>query len=256
MLHQFSRNELAIGKEGLDLLKNATVAVLGIGGVGSFAAEALVRSGVGRLVLVDKDDVDITNVNRQIHALLSTVGQQKVELMRDRVKEINPDCEVIALKMFYTEETYEQFFSYGLDYVIDASDTVMYKIHIMKECLARNIKMISSMGAANKMDPTRFQIADISKTHTDPLAKVIRTKLRKEGITKGIPVVFSDESPIVIREDVRKIVGNDEAKIRKAQMPPSSNAFVPSVAGLIAASWVVRDIVKDIEIRRVSDGNY
>ena len=206
-----------------------------------------------RLVLVDKDDVDITNVNRQIHALLSTVGQQKVELMRDRVKEINPDCEVIALKMFYTEETYEQFFSYNLDYVIDASDTIMYKIHLMKECLKRNIKIISSMGAANKMDPTRFQIADISKTHTDPLAKVIRTKLRKEGITKGIPVVFSDESPIVIREDVRKEVGNDKAEIRKAKMPPSSNAFVPSVAGLIAASWVVRDILRDIEIRRVSD---
>ncbi len=253
MLHQFSRNELAIGKEGIELLKNSTVAVLGIGGVGSFAAEALARSGVGRLVLVDKDDVDITNVNRQIHALLSTVGQQKVELMRDRVKEINPDCEVIALKMFYTEETYEQFFSYNLDYVIDASDTIMYKIHLMKECLKRNIKIISSMGAANKMDPTRFQIADISKTHTDPLAKVIRTKLRKEGITKGIPVVFSDESPIVIREDVRKEVGNDKAEIRKAKMPPSSNAFVPSVAGLIAASWVVRDILRDIEIRRVSD---
>jgi tRNA A37 threonylcarbamoyladenosine dehydratase len=253
MLHQFSRNELAIGKEGLDLLKNSTVAVLGIGGVGSFAAEALARSGVGRLVLVDKDDVDITNVNRQIHALLSTVGQQKVELMRDRVKEINPDCEVIALKMFYTEETYEQFFELGLDYVIDASDTIIYKIHLMKECLKRNIKIISSMGAANKMDPTRFQIADISKTHTDPLAKVIRTKLRKEGIIKGIPVVFSDESPIVIREDVRKVVGNDEAQIRKAKMPPSSNAFVPSVAGLIAASWVVREILKDIEIRRVSD---
>lgn len=253
MLHQFSRNELAIGKEGLEQLKGSTVAVLGIGGVGSFAAEALARSGVGRLVLVDKDDVDITNVNRQIHALLSTVGQQKVELMRDRVKEINPDCEVIALKMFYTEETYEQFFSYGLDYVIDASDTIMYKIHLMKECLKRNIKIISSMGAANKMDPTRFQIADISKTHTDPLAKVIRMKLRKAGITKGIPVVFSDESPIVIREDVRKVVGNDEAKIRKAKMPPSSNAFVPSVAGLIAASWVVRDIVSNIEIRRVKD---
>ena len=197
--------------------------------------------------------MDITNVNRQIHALLSTVGQQKVELMRDRVKEINPDCEVIALKMFYTEETYEQFFSYNLDYVIDASDTIMYKIHLMKECLKRNIKIISSMGAANKMDPTRFQIADISKTHTDPLAKVIRTKLRKEGITKGIPVVFSDESPIVIREDVRKEVGNDQAEIRKAKMPPSSNAFVPSVAGLIAASWVVRDILRNIEIRRVSD---
>lgn len=253
MLHQFSRNELAIGKEGMELLKNTTVAVLGVGGVGSFAAEALARSGVGRIVLLDKDDVDITNVNRQIHALLSTVGQQKVELMRDRIKEINLDCEVIALKMFYTEETYEQFFSYNPDYVIDAADTIMYKIHVMKECLKRNIKIISSMGAANKMDPTRFRIADISKTHTDPLAKVIRTKLRKEGITKGIPVVFSDESPIVIREDVRKEVGNDQAESRKAKMPPSSNAFVPSVAGLIAASWVVRDIVRDVKIRRVSD---
>ena len=253
MLHQFSRNELAIGKEGMDSLKNTTVAVLGVGGVGSFAAEALARTGVGRIILVDKDDVDITNVNRQIHALLSTVGQPKAELMKARIQDINPDCEVIALKMFYTEETFEEFFSYNLDYVIDASDTVIYKMHVMKECLKRNIKIIASMGAANKMDPTRFQIADISKTHTDPLAKVIRTRLRKEGITKGIPVVFSDESPIVIREDVRKEVGNDEAKIRKAQMPPSSNAFVPSVAGLIAASWVINDIVKEIEVRRVND---
>ncbi|QOS90314.1 tRNA threonylcarbamoyladenosine dehydratase [Peribacillus sp. JNUCC41] len=253
MLHQFSRNELAIGKEGIDILKNTTVAVLGVGGVGSFSAEALARTGVGRIILVDKDDVDITNVNRQIHALLSTVGQPKAELMKNRIQDINPDCEVIALKMFYTEETFEEFFSYGLDYVIDASDTVIYKIHVMKECLKRNIKVISSMGAANKMDPTRFQIADISKTHTDPLAKVIRTRLRKEGITKGISVVFSDESPIVIREDIRKEVGNDEAKIRKAQMPPSSNAFVPSVAGLIAASWVINDILKDIEVRRVND---
>lgn len=253
MLHQFSRNELAIGKEGMDSLKNTTVAVLGVGGVGSFSAEALARTGVGRIILVDKDDVDITNVNRQIHALLSTVGQPKAELMKARIQDINPDCEVIALKMFYTEETFEEFFSYNLDYVIDASDTVIYKMHVMKECLKRNIKIIASMGAANKMDPTRFQIADISKTHTDPLAKVIRTRLRKEGITKGIPVVFSDESPIVIREDVRKEVGNDEAKIRKAQMPPSSNAFVPSVAGLIAASWVINDILKEIEVRRVND---
>ncbi|RFU65830.1 tRNA threonylcarbamoyladenosine dehydratase [Peribacillus glennii] len=253
MLHQFSRNELAIGKEGLEKLKNTTVAILGVGGVGSFAVEALARSGIGRLVLVDKDDIDITNVNRQLPALLSTVGQFKADLMKERIKDINPDCEVISLKMFYTEETYEEFFSYGLDYVVDASDTIIYKIHLMKECLKRNIPMISSMGAANKMDPTRFQIADISKTHTDPLAKVIRTKLRKEGIKKGIPVIFSDESPIVIREEVRKEVGNDAAKIRKAQMPPSSNAFVPSVAGLIAASWVVREILKDIRIERVSD---
>ncbi|MBB5324829.1 tRNA A37 threonylcarbamoyladenosine dehydratase [Anoxybacillus tepidamans] len=253
MLHQFSRNELAIGKEGLEKLKKATVAVLGIGGVGSFAVEALARSGVGRLVLVDKDDVDITNINRQIHALLSTVGRPKVDLMKERIADINPECEVIALKMFYTEETYEQFFSYGLDFVIDASDTITYKIHLMKECLKRNIPIISSMGAANKMDPTRFRIADISKTHTDPIAKVIRTKLRKEGIHKGIPVVFSDEKPIIIREDVRKEVGNDQATIRKAKMPPSSNAFVPSVAGLIMASYVVRELLKDVKIYRVGE---
>ncbi|MBU7593695.1 tRNA threonylcarbamoyladenosine dehydratase [Metabacillus halosaccharovorans] len=253
MLHQFSRNELAIGKEGLNILKNSTIAVLGIGGVGSFSAEALARSGVGRLVLVDKDDVDITNVNRQIHALVSTVGQPKVDLMAERIKDINPDCEVISLKMFYTEETYEQFFAHNLDYVVDASDTISYKIHLMKECIKRNIPIISSMGAANKMDPTRFQVADISKTHTDPIAKVIRTRLRKEGIHKGIKVVFSDESPIVIREEVRKEVGNDAAPIRKAKMPPSSNAFVPSVAGLIMGGYVITELLKDIKITRVKD---
>lgn len=253
MLHQFSRNELAIGKEGLNTLKNSTVAVLGIGGVGSFAAEALARSGVGKLILIDKDDVDITNVNRQVIALLSTVGRPKVEIMAERIADINPQCEVIALKMFYTEETYEEIFEYGLDYVVDASDTISYKIHLMKECLTRNIPIISSMGAANKMDPTRFQIADISKTHTDPIAKVIRTRLRKEGIRKGIPVVFSDESPIVIREDVVKVVGKEDAPIRKAKMPPSSNAFVPSVAGLIMASHVVKELLGDINIVRVKD---
>jgi tRNA threonylcarbamoyladenosine dehydratase len=238
MLHQFSRNELAIGKEGLDIMKNSTVAVLGIGGVGSFAAEALARSGVGRLILIDKDDVDITNINRQLIALLSTVGRPKVEIMEERIKDINPDCEVISLKMFYTEETYEQIFSHNLDFVVDASDTIVYKIHLMKECLKRNIPIISSMGAANKMDP---------------IAKVIRTKLRKERIHKGIPVVFSDESPIVIREDIKKEVGNENAPIRKAQMPPASNAFVPSAAGLIMASYVVGQLLSSIKIQRVSD---
>jgi tRNA threonylcarbamoyladenosine dehydratase len=255
MLHQFSRNELAIGTEGLDIMKNSTVAVLGVGGVGTFAAEALARSGVGKLVLIDKDDVDITNVNRQIIALLSTVGQPKVDLMKERIKDINPECEVVALKMFYTEETYEEIFAHKLDFVVDASDTIMYKIHLMKECLKRNIPMISSMGAANKTDPTRFRIADISKTHTDPMAKVIRTRLKKDGIRKGIPVVFSDESPIVIREDVRKVVGKDDAEIRKAKMPPSSNAYCPSVAGLIMASYVVNNLLKDIKITRVSGEN-
>lgn len=251
MLHQFSRNELAVGTEGIKLLKDTTVAVLGVGGVGSFAAEACARSGVGRIILVDKDNVDITNVNRQLVANLSTIGQSKSAVMKKRIADINEDCEVIDLHMFYTEETFEEFFSYDPDYVIDASDTLIYKVHLMKECLERDVKIISSMGAANKTDPTRFKIVDISKTHTDPLAKVIRKKLRASGIYKGVPVVFSDESPIIVREDVVGTVGKPDAAIRKAKMPPSSNAFTPSAVGLICASWVVNDITSSIPINRV-----
>lgn len=253
LLHQFSRNELAIGVEGVDRMRDKTVAILGVGGVGSFAAEACARSGIGRIILVDKDTVDITNINRQLVAYLSTVGRSKAEVMKERIHDINKDCEVIALHMWYTDETAEEFFSYQPDYVIDASDTISYKIHIAQECLKRGVKIISSMGAANKMDPTRLQIADISKTHTDPLAKVMRLRLRKAGIQKGLPVVFSDESPVVIREDVVDTVGNPDAAIRKAEMPPASNAFVPSTAGLICASWVVNDIVADLPIQRIKD---
>lgn len=245
MLHPFSRTELAIGPEGLDIMKNSTIAVLGIGGVGSIAAEALARTGVGRIVMIDKDVVDITNINRQIHALTTTVGESKVDLMRDRIKLINPDCDAVALKMFYTEETYEQLFQYPLDYVIDASDTISYKIHLIKECLSRGIPLISSMGAANKMDPTRFQVADISKTSMDPMARVIRQKLRKDGIRKGVKVVFSTEEPIQPREDVTKeIVPDNAPDIRKAQQPPASNAFVPPTVGLIMVSVVVRELLE------------
>lgn len=247
MLHQFSRTELAIGPEGLEIMKNSTVAVLGIGGVGSIAAEALARTGIGRLILIDKDVVDITNVNRQIHALTTTVGQPKTELMKDRIKLINPECDVITLQMFYTEETYEKLFAYDLDYVLDASDTISYKIHLIKQCLARKIPVISCMGAANKMDPTKFQIADISKTAMDPIARVIRQKLRKEGIHKGIKVVFSTEEPIKPRQDVtQKIVPENAPEIRKAKQPPASNAFVPPVAGLIMVSAAVRDLIKSL----------
>lgn len=245
MLNQFSRTELAVGPEGLDILRNSTVAVLGIGGVGSIAAEALARSGVGRIIMIDKDVVDITNINRQIHALLSTVGKPKAELMKDRIADINPECDAIALKMFYTEETYEELFKYPLDYVLDASDTVSYKIHLIKECLKRKIPIISSMGAANKMDPSRFQVADISKTTVDPIARVIRQKLRKDGIHKGVKVVFSTEEPLLPREDVtQKIVPENAPEIRKAQNPPASNAFVPPVAGLIMVGAAVKDLLK------------
>lgn len=253
MLHQFSRNELAIGAEGVDRMRNTTVAILGVGGVGSFAAEACARSGIGRIILVDKDDIDVTNINRQLVAYLSTVGRSKTEVMAERIADINKECEVVSLHMFYTEETAEEFFSYKPDYVIDASDTIKYKIHVATECLKRDVKIITSLGAANKMDPTRFKIVDISETHTDPLAKIMRVRLRKAGITKGLPVVFSDESPVVIREDVLETVGKPDAAIRKAELPPASNAFVPSVAGLICASWVMNDIVSDIPIRRVKD---
>ncbi|GGH29492.1 tRNA threonylcarbamoyladenosine dehydratase [Paenibacillus segetis] len=245
MLHQFSRTELAIGAEGLEVMKNSTVAVLGIGGVGSIAVEALARTGVGRIILIDKDVVDITNINRQIHALTTTVGQKKADLMCERVKLINPECETIALNMFYTDETYEELFKYDLDYVLDASDTIIYKIHLIKECRKRGIPVLSSMGAANKMDPTKFQVADISKTHMDPMARIIRTKLREDGIKKGVKVVFSTEKPMKPRADVtEKIVPANAPAIRKAKQPPASNSFVPPVVGLIMVSVTVRELLE------------
>lgn len=244
MLHQFSRTELAIGAEGLDILKNSTVAVLGVGGVGAMAVEGLARTGVGRIIMIDKDVVDITNVNRQIHALTTTIGQKKADLMCERVKLINPECETTALNMFYTEETYEELFKYDIDYVLDASDTIMYKIHLIKECRKRKIPILSSMGAANKMDPTKFQVADISKTHMDPMARVIRQKLREDGIKKGVKVVFSTEPPVRPRADVTEKIAPAGAKIRKAKQPPASNSFVPPVVGLIMVSVAVRELLE------------
>ncbi|WP_435924524.1 tRNA threonylcarbamoyladenosine dehydratase [Paenibacillus sp. DYY-L-2] len=244
MLHQFSRTELAIGAEGLDILKNSTVAVLGIGGVGAMAVEGLARTGIGRIILIDKDVVDITNINRQIHALTTTIGQKKADLMCERVKLINPECETIALNMFYTEETYEELFKYDIDYVLDASDTIIYKIHLIKECRKRGIPILSSMGAANKMDPTKFQVADISKTHMDPMARVIRTKLREDGIKKGVKVVFSTEPPVKPRADVTEKIAPAGAKIRKAKQPPASNSFVPPVVGLIMVSVAVKELLE------------
>lgn len=245
MLHQFSRTELAIGKEGLQKLKDSCVAVLGIGGVGSFTVEALVRSGIGKIIMIDKDAVDITNINRQLHALLTTIGRDKVELMQERIALINPECEVIALKMFYTEETYEQLFAHHIDYVVDAMDTITYKVHLAIECKRRGIPIIAAMGAANKMDPTRFKVADISKTSYDPIAKVMRKKLKDAGITKGLKVIYSTEEPVKQREDVlQAIVQDPNSPISKVRMPPASNAFVPPTVGMMLAGVVVNDLVK------------
>ncbi|WP_027414942.1 tRNA threonylcarbamoyladenosine dehydratase [Aneurinibacillus terranovensis] len=253
MVHQFSRTELAVGREGIELFKNSAVAVLGVGGVGSFTVEALARTGIGKLVLIDKDDVDITNVNRQLPATLETIGQEKVEIMKKRIATINPECEVVTLKFFYNEETFGQVFAYNLDYVADAMDTLSAKLHLIKECRKRNVPLISSMGAANKMDPTRFEVADLFDTSYDPIAKVLRRELRKQGITKGVKVVYSTEPPIISREEVlNDIVKDPNSPIRKAVQPPASNAFVPSVAGLIMAGVVVNDLLKKagIEVRR------
>ncbi|MBP1930457.1 tRNA threonylcarbamoyladenosine dehydratase [Ammoniphilus resinae] len=257
MLHQFSRTELGIGSEGLEVLRNSTVAVLGVGGVGSFTVEALARSAVGRIILLDKDVVDITNINRQLHSLLDTIGQEKTELMKDRIARINPECEVIVLNMFYNEETYEQLFSAvdRIDYLVDAMDTVSSKIHLVKECKKRGIPIIASMGAANKTDPTRFKVADLFQTSYDPIAKVMRRELRKDGIKKGVKVVYSTEIPVKQREDVlQQVVQNPNTPIRKAKQPPASNSFVPAVAGLIMASVAINDLLDsaNVKIERVS----
>jgi len=257
MLHQFSRTELGIGSEGLEVLRNSTVAVLGVGGVGSFTVEALARSAVGRIILLDKDVVDITNINRQLHSLLDTIGQEKTELMKERIARINPECEVIVLNMFYNEETYERLFSAvdRIDYLVDAMDTVSSKIHLVKECKKRGIPIITSMGAANKTDPTRFKVADLFQTSYDPIAKVMRRELRKEGIKKGVKVVYSTEIPVKQRDDVlQQVVQNPDSPIRKAKQPPASNSFVPAVAGLIMASVAINDLLDkaNIKIERVS----
>jgi len=247
MLHRYSRTELVVGPEGLEKLWKSTVVVLGMGGVGSYAVEALARSGVGRLVLVDKDDVDITNINRQIPALTHTVGQDKTTLMAERVKQINPDIEVVPLRTFYLENNKDIIFEYNPDYVVDAIDTISAKILAIVECHKRGIPIVSSMGAANKIDPTAFRVMDISKTKIDPIAKIIRRKLKDYGIYKGVKVVCSLENPRKPLVDVTEKIVPEHVKEgdapRKAKNPPASIAFVPPVAGMTLASVCVRDIV-------------
>ncbi|QWQ38482.1 tRNA threonylcarbamoyladenosine dehydratase [Gemella sp. zg-570] len=255
MLNQFSRNELVIGKEGLEILKNSCVGILGIGGVGTFAVESLARSGIGSFVIMDKDNIDITNVNRQIHATTKTVGLSKVEEMKKRILDINPECQVIAIQDFYTEETFEKFYKEKLDFVIDSCDTVKYKIHLIEHCLKNKIRFISVMGASNKMDPTKFDIADISKTSICPLAKIVRLHFKKLKIKGKIPVVYSTESPLVPRDEYTEKIGNKNSEIRKAQTPPTSNAFCPATAGLIAASYVYRNLLKDISFKTIEKNN-
>ena len=225
---RFQRLKILIGDENFSKLADSTVAVFGVGGVGSFAVEALARSGVGHLVLVDKDFIDATNINRQLHALTSTIGKSKVEVMRERIFDINPSARVDTIqKFFLPDENVEDFFICRYDYVVDAIDTLAAKIFLVEECARREIKIISSMGAGNKLDATKFKVADIFQTSVDPVAKILRKKLKERGI-KNLKVVWSYETP----RPVKNFIG--------------SVSFVPSVAGLILAGEVVKDLTSEV----------
>lgn len=233
MFDIFSRTRMLLGSDAMDILRKKTVAVFGVGGVGSYTAEGLTRCGVGRIILIDSDDIDITNINRQIHATIKTVGKPKVIIMAERMKEINPNIDVIPIKSFYSSETAEELLLQSYDYVVDAIDTVSAKLDLVVRCSKMGIPIISSMGAGNKLDPTRFQVSDIYKTSVCPLAKVMRSELRKRGVER-LKVVFSTEAPIKSLDSI-----NENKK-----HVPASISFVPSVAGLIIAGEVVKDLIK------------
>ena len=227
MENQFSRTETLIGSEALKKLSRSRVAVFGIGGVGSYVVEALARAGIGSIDLIDNDDVSITNINRQIIALHSTIGEAKVDIAKKRVLEINPNIEVITHKIFFSQNNSKTFNFSNYDYVIDAIDSVSAKIELILRCKEAATPIISSMGTGNKLFPERFEISDIYKTSVCPLAKVMRTELKKRGI-KTLKVVYSKETPIK----------------EKGQRVPASISFVPSTAGLIIAGEVIRDLIK------------
>lgn len=242
MLHSFSRTEMIIGTEALDKLKKSKVAIFGIGGVGSFTCEALARTGVGSFVLVDKDCVDITNLNRQIHATTKTIGMPKVEVMKERILSINPDAQVTTYQIFYGKDTADTLLADGLDYCVDAIDTISSKIDLAVRCKQMGIRLISSMGAGNKMDPTAFRVDDIYSTTVDPIAKVMRRELRKRGVHE-LKVVYSAEKPKKPSDENGETIDASDDNVFKRRSTPGSIAFIPSVVGLILAGEVIKDLI-------------
>ena len=232
---RFARTEMLLGREAVERLAAAAVVIFGIGGVGSYAAEGLARAGVGRMTLVDHDVIDVTNINRQIHALTETVGASKAETMAQRIRSINPSCEVRAIRAFYQPEEAERFFSELYDYALDAVDTVTAKIDLAVQCHRRGIPLIASMGAANKLDPTLFEVMDIYRTTGDPLARILRKKLKERGVPH-LRVVCSRERP-----RTSEAGGGQPAAGRNSV--PASISFVPSAVGLIMAGAVIRDLL-------------
>ena len=249
MLNQFSRTELLIKEDGIQKLQKAKVAIFGIGGVGSFAVEGLVRSGIGNFILVDDDKICLTNLNRQIIATRKTIGKYKVDVMEERILEINPDAKIQTYQEFYMPNSKTNIITEDIDYVIDCVDTVTAKIEIVKRCKELDIPIISAMGTGNKLDPSRFEITDIYKTSICPLAKVMRKELRKRNID-SLKVIYSKEEPIEIDEYSNSSCKTNcicppgtKRKCTIRTQVPGSISFVPSVAGLMIAGDVIREII-------------
>lgn len=239
MENQFTRSEILLGSDSMEILKNSRVAVFGVGGVGGYVVEALARSGIGHIDIIDNDTVSITNINRQIIATLSSVGKYKVDVMKERIMDINPNAEINAFRCFYLPETKDQFDFSKYDYVVDAVDTVTAKIQLILQAKEAGTKIICSMGAGNKLNPSMFEVADISETSVCPLARVMREACKKRGIRK-VKVVYSKEKPIKPQKSDLSDIQNPQAGRRDT---PGSMAFVPSTAGLIIASEVVKDLI-------------
>ena len=240
MPDQYSRTRLLLGSEGVDRLRNAHVALFGLGGVGGYAAEALARAGIGHIDLIDNDTVSLTNLNRQMLALHSTLGQYKVDAAAARIRDIDPTIEVRTFKTFYLPETANQFDFTQYDYVLDAIDTVTGKLALMQQARDAGVPIISCMGTGNKLDPTGFKVADISKTSGCALSRVIRKECAKRGI-KGVKVVYSEELPLEVENDAEEMAQSREAGSSRRSLP-GSTPFVPGVAGLIMAGQVIRDL--------------
>ena len=246
MPERFSRTELLIGKNAVDHLSKCRVAVFGIGGVGGYVCEALVRSGIGAFDLIDDDKVCASNLNRQIIATEKTIGRHKVDVMKERILDINPEARVNVYKCFFLPENASEFPFESYDYVIDAVDTVTAKIELVMQCMHAGTPIISSMGAGNKLDPTLFRVADIYKTKTDPLARVMRRELKKRGVKK-LKVVYSEEIPMTPLGGAQNANAENENHGRGRRSIPGSTAFVPSVAGFVIASEVVKDLTAGVE---------
>ena len=226
--HKFKRLEMLIGNDNLEYINTKSVLILGVGGVGGYVAEALARSNIGTLILVDYDIVDVTNINRQIIALESTIGKKKVDVLEERIKDINSGCKIIKIDKFIDLNNLEDLFKYNIDFFVDACDTVTTKKEVIKKCLDKDINFISSMGTGNKLDPSKLEIIDIRKTVNDPLARILRKFIKDEKINKKVMVLSSKELPI-----------------KTGERTPGSTAFVPSSAGLLIASYIIRKFINN-----------